>query len=108
MVEKVLRAAELVPPGRVASYGDLGAVVGIGPRFVGRVLSHWGSDVPWWRVTSAAGEYPPELRERAFAHWREEGIVVKPNGRGCRIADFRCDLDALAEAWERAVEHLAE
>jgi methylated-DNA-protein-cysteine methyltransferase related protein len=33
--ELVLRAVELVPPGRVVSYGDLGHVVGTGPRRVG-------------------------------------------------------------------------
>ncbi len=40
--ELVLRAVELVPRGRVVSYGDLGHVVGIGPRRVGSVMSRYG------------------------------------------------------------------
>ena len=34
LVERVLRAVELVPRGRVVSYGDLAALVGTGPRQV--------------------------------------------------------------------------
>ena len=35
--ERVLRAVELVPAGRVVSYGDLAALVGTGPRGMGAV-----------------------------------------------------------------------
>lgn len=96
MVERVLRTIESIPPGRVAAYGQIGQIAGIGPRAVGRIVSQWGADVPWWRVTSAAGDPPTHLRERAFAHWLGEGIEVKPNGRGCRMALCNADLDALA------------
>ena len=69
MVERVLRAVELVPAGRVVSYGDLAALVGTGPRQVGSVMRHYGSNVAWWRVTNASGEHVPHLREAAFARW---------------------------------------
>jgi methylated-DNA-protein-cysteine methyltransferase-like protein len=102
-VERVLRAVEQVPAGRVVSYGDLAGLVGTGPRHVGAIMREHGSGVAWWRVTSSSGDLPRHLRERARAHWAEEGIAWKPNGLGCRIADHRCDLVQLADEWERAV-----
>lgn len=105
-VERVLRVVEAIPPGRVAAYGEVGAIVGVGPRLVGRIMRTWGSGVPWWRVTNAAGDHP--LLTRALPHWESEGITVKPNGRGCRMADFGADLEALAAATERACADLEE
>lgn len=92
-VERVLRVVEAIPAGRVAAYGEVGAIVGVGPRLVGRILREWGSSVPWWRVTNASGDHP--LLARALPHWQAEGITVKPNGRGCRIRDFGADLEQL-------------
>lgn len=107
--ELVLRAVELVPRGRVVSYGDLGRVVGIGPRRVGSVMSRHGAGVPWWRVTNAAGGFPPDLLHEAVPHWLEEGIVLTPTGRACRIADHRADLVELERRWRRvAADLLAE
>lgn len=106
--ELVLRAVELVPPGRVVSYGDLGHVVGIGPRRVGSVLSRFGDGLAWWRVTNAAGSFPPDLLDAAVPHWREEGIALAPSGRGCRIAEHRADLDELERRWRAAAADLLE
>jgi methylated-DNA-protein-cysteine methyltransferase-like protein len=107
--ELVLRAVELVPWGHVVSYGDLGHVVGIGPRRVGSVLSRHGGGVAWWRVTNAAGDFPPDLLVQAVPHWREEGIALRPTGRGCRIADHRADLVELERRWRvAAADVLAE
>lgn len=108
VVERVLRLVELIPAGRVVSYGDIGRIVGIGPRQVGAVMSEWGSDVPWWRVTSHAGDFGGDLLRRARPHWKREGIVVKPNGLGCRIADHRADLAALELDWRAAIADLPE
>ena len=95
-VERVLRVVEAIPEGRVAAYGEVGAIVGVGPRLVGRIMRIWGSGVPWWRVTNAAGDH--SLLARALPHWEAEGIAVKPNGRGCRMAEFGADLDLLRAA----------
>lgn len=107
VVERVLRAVEQVPRGRLVSYGDLAALVGVGPRQVGSVMRHWGGTVAWWRVTNADGDLPVHLREEARALWAEEGILVKRNGRGARMADHRADLARLAVDWERACADLA-
>lgn len=106
VVERVMRAVEQVPRGRVVSYGDVAALVGVGPRYVGSVMKAYGGNVAWWRVTNAAGDLPAPLRERARQQWAEEGILMKPNGLGCRIADYRADLAALAAAYDRAVTDL--
>ncbi|PVG81330.1 cysteine methyltransferase [Nocardioides gansuensis] len=106
VAELVLRAAEQVPRGRVASYGDVAGLVGTGPRHVGAIMSRLGSDVPWWRITNSYGDLPAHLRDEARPRWADEGITWKPNGLGCRIADFRCDLVQLADDWERATAGL--
>lgn len=108
LVEKVLRAVEQVPRGRVVSYGDLAALVGTGPRQIGWVMRVWGANVTWWRVTNAAGEFPEQLRGEAFEHWAAEGILPKANGRGCAITRYRADLDQLAADWQWAVADLPD
>ncbi len=102
LVERVLIAVEQVPAGRVVSYGDIGALVGAGPRQVGAVMAAWGGTVAWWRVTNAAGELPAHLHAEAARHWAREGITWKSNRRGCRIAAHRADLGAWADACVRA------
>jgi methylated-DNA-protein-cysteine methyltransferase-like protein len=49
-----------VPPGKVATYGQIARVAGIGrqPRVVGYALHALpeGNDVPWHRIINAKGE----------------------------------------------------
>lgn len=97
-IERVLRTVESIPPGRVAAYGRIGAICGIGPRLVGRIMAAWGSGVPWWRVTDSSGDLPGPLLARAREHWDAEGIALKPSGRGCSMADAAADLTVLREA----------
>ena len=105
-VERVLRVVEAIPPGRVAAYGEVGAIVGVGPRLVGQIMGTWGSSTPWWRVTNASGDHP--LLARALPHWREEGITVKPNGLGCRMKDYGADLEQLRADAAPALAELEE
>lgn len=105
-VERVLRVVEAIPAGQVAAYGEVGSLVGIGPRLVGRIMRTWGSGVPWWRVTNSYGDHP--LLARALPYWEQEGIVVKPNGRGCRMAEFGADLEELRTAAAAALAELED
>ena len=100
IVEQVLAAVELVPPGRVVSYGDLAELVGIDPRQVGQIMARCGGDVPWWRVCNSYGDPPAGLRAEVLDRWLDEGITIKSNGLGCRIVNYRADLVALAEQWD--------
>lgn len=82
-VEAVLGAVEQIPPGQVASYGDLAEYVGIGgPRLVGRVMSSQGAGVPWWRVVRADGRPARGLESVALQRLVAEGVVVR---RGDRV-----------------------
>lgn len=103
LFDDVLRAVECVPPGRLVSYGDIAALVGTGPRQVGRVMAQAGGGAAWWRVTNARGELPVHLREEASRQWRAEGIPVRPSG-GARIDLARADLRELADAYDRSGE----
>lgn len=101
--ERILRVVECVPAGQVATYGDVGAVVGESPRLVGRVLATWGSNVPWWRICNARGEIPGHL-EQAYSHWQDEDTPLRADGRVALNA-ARIGADALAHL---AAPRLAE
>ncbi len=106
LVDRVLLAVEQVPPGTVTSYGDIARVVGTGPRQVGAVLSRYGTDVPWWRVTGHDGTMASGLVGRARERWAQEGIPVNASRTGCRIAACRADQVALMHAYTGALEAL--
>jgi alkylated DNA nucleotide flippase Atl1 len=81
-VEAVLSLVELVPRGRVTTYGAIADAVGHqGPRSVGRVMSTYGGSVPWWRVVRADGSLPPSHDEEGRAHYLEEGTPFRTPGR---------------------------
>lgn len=79
--ERVLDVAELIPPGRVMTYGDVAEWLGEGgPRQVGRVMALYGSAVPWWRVVRSDGVLLPEHELRALDHYREESTPLREAG----------------------------
>ncbi|GIV63241.1 MAG: methyltransferase [Bellilinea sp.] len=57
--QRIYDLVRQIPPGRVASYGQIARMVGggIGPRQVGYALAALksGTDVPWQRVINAKG-----------------------------------------------------
>lgn len=77
-VEAVLSAVETIPPGRVASYGDLAELVGRGgPRQVGQVMSLHGGEVTWWRVVRSDGR-PARCHEgQALELLRDENTPIR-------------------------------
>ncbi|MFG2644420.1 MGMT family protein [Streptomyces sp. NPDC048370] len=80
--ERVLEVAELIPPGRVMTYGDVAEWLGEGgPRQVGRVMALYGGAVPWWRVVRADGALLPGHELRALGHYRDEGTPLREAGR---------------------------
>lgn len=44
-----------IPPGTVATYGDIAAVLAVGPRQVGRAMGMLDEGIPWHRVVHADG-----------------------------------------------------
>ncbi|MEB3963422.1 MGMT family protein [Streptomyces kunmingensis] len=80
--ERVLEVAELIPAGRVMTYGDVAEWLEQGgPRQVGRVMALYGGAVPWWRVVRADGALLPGHEQRALGHYREESTPLRDASR---------------------------
>jgi len=48
-----------IPPGAVATYGDIARVLGVGPRQVGQAMRMLDDGIPWHRVVHADGTPAP-------------------------------------------------
>lgn len=97
--ERVLEVAELIPPGRVMTYGDVAEWLEEGgPRQVGRVMSHYGGAVPWWRVVRADGVLLPGHEPEALGHYRVEGTPLREAGR--TVGDGLPRLDMRRARWD--------
>ncbi len=76
-VTDVLEVVASIPPGRVMTYGDVAAAIGSrAARAVGTVMSHYGSDSPWWRVVRANGHPPIGHESSALTHYRAEATAL--------------------------------
>jgi methylated-DNA-protein-cysteine methyltransferase-like protein len=87
--ERIYAVVERIPEGRVATYGQVAALAGLGraARQVGYALHSLpdGSDLPWHRVINSRGEVSP----RAMPGWdgyqrhllEEEGVELDERGR---------------------------
>jgi alkylated DNA nucleotide flippase Atl1 len=81
--ERVLDVTELIPGGRVMTYGDVAewlrgeGVESGGPRQVGRVMALYGAAVPWWRVVRSDGVLLPGHELAALTRYREEGTPLR-------------------------------
>jgi methylated-DNA-protein-cysteine methyltransferase-like protein len=101
--ERVRRVVREIPPGRVASYGQVAREAGLGrrARFVGRVMARLpaGSGVPWYRVLRAGGELAfaegTEDYRRQRALLEAEGVEF--SGRKVHLGRYgwRASLDEL-------------
>jgi methylated-DNA-protein-cysteine methyltransferase related protein len=76
-VERVRSLVAAIPPGRVATYGDIAAFAGLSsPRTVGWIMRTDSSDLPWHRVITASGRPAPHLRTRQLELLRAEGVLA--------------------------------
>jgi methylated-DNA-protein-cysteine methyltransferase-like protein len=86
---RILAVVRRIPRGRVATYGQVARLAGIGPhpRLVGYALAALpsGSDVPWHRVVNAQGRVSPRAQPGADALQRalleREGLALDARGR---------------------------
>lgn len=75
--ERVREIIKSIPPGRVASYGDIAAMASAPtPRLVGRILSEDGHDLPWHRVIRSSGVPAEGLARRQLELLRAEGVLA--------------------------------
>jgi methylated-DNA-protein-cysteine methyltransferase related protein len=84
--ESVYSIVRMIPRGRVATYGQIAAILGRGtPRMVGYAMAaiQDGSDVPWHRVINSTGRtsLTGEGAEVQTALLEREGVVFGEDGR---------------------------
>ncbi len=97
-VEAVLSIVADIPPGHVATYGQIAAALGSrDARVVGGVMARYGSDVPWWRVVRASGRPPAGHERAALAHYLREGtplsgLTSEAASREDAVGRYRIDL----------------
>ncbi|HYR89029.1 MAG TPA: MGMT family protein [Terriglobia bacterium] len=78
----IYRIVRKIPRGSVLSYGEIGRIVGTGPRQVAAAMRNCPAGLPWHRVVGAGGkirtpgEYAWIQRERLMA----EGIRFRGMG----------------------------
>ncbi|MFI1395138.1 MGMT family protein [Streptomyces sp. NPDC020681] len=91
--ERVLEVAELIPRGRVMTYGDVAEWLDEGgPRQVGRVMALYGGAVPWWRVVRSDGMLLPGHELHALAQYRAESTPLRPAPRSAEGHLPRLDM----------------
>ena len=88
LIYEVLSVVEEIPPGKVATYGQIARLIGRekNSRLVGKILSearHYG-EYPCHRVVNHAGRTVPGWTEQ-MELLRSEGVQLKKNG----CADLR-------------------
>jgi methylated-DNA-protein-cysteine methyltransferase-like protein len=93
-VQRVLSVVEVIPRGQVMSYGDIAALLDLGPREVARVMANQGDEVAWWRVLRSDGTCAPHLAPRQLELLRAEGVAMKSRER-VDMAAARADRAAL-------------
>jgi methylated-DNA-protein-cysteine methyltransferase-like protein len=82
--ESVWQVVAAIPPGRVATYGQVATLAGMPnqSRLVGRILSRLpaGSRLPWHRVIASGGRITSPSAPRQRELLEKEGVVLI-NGR---------------------------
>ena len=90
---KIYSVVRRIPRGSVLSYGDVGRIVGTGPRQVAAAMRDCPAGLPWHRVVGAggkirtAGETAWVQRERLMA----EGIRFRGSQFSFRRYQWRID-----------------
>ncbi|MFJ6001186.1 MGMT family protein [Arthrobacter sp. NPDC092385] len=103
-VDAVLAVTDMIPAGRVLTYGDIAELLECGgPRQVGRALSRSTRDVPWWRVLRSGGHPPRGLAVRARAHYDDEGTALTLPPGPADPEEYRVDLRR-ARWWPSEIE----
>lgn len=99
--QRIWQVISQIPPGRVATYGDIARQAGLGrgARRVGAALRGLPGDtaIPWHRVINAGGAISlpagGDGQRRQMARLRAEGVAVSDSGR-ISLARYRWDPGA--------------
>lgn len=108
LYQRIWQTVRLIPPGKVASYGQIADLAGLPgrARLVGKALGMAGDEwnLPWYRVLRSSGmiAFPPGsvTANEQRAQLLREGIVVKNNRVRLKDVQWRPDLAELLFALE--------
>lgn len=76
-IEQVRALIASIPPGRLATYGDIACAAGLSsPRIVAWIMRTDSHDLPWHRVITASGRPAPHLADEQLARLRAEGVIA--------------------------------
>jgi len=76
-VETVRALVASIPPGKVATYGDIADAAGLSSaRIVGWIMRTDSSDLSWHRVIGASGRPAAHLATRQLERLRAEGVLA--------------------------------
>lgn len=89
---RVWRLVRRIPPGRVATYGQIAALLGRprAARAVGQAMRECPPDIPWHRVVNGAGGISPRARMSGMLTQRLRLIGEGVPLRGGRVPLARC------------------
>ena len=77
-IERVRALVASIPPGRVATYGDIACAAGLSsPRIVAWIMRTDSHDLPWHRVITASGRPAPHLADEQLARLRAESVIAR-------------------------------
>ncbi|MCB1597725.1 MAG: methylated-DNA--[protein]-cysteine S-methyltransferase [Gammaproteobacteria bacterium] len=102
-MQAIWRIIAAIPPGRVASYGQIAALAGLprGARQTARALRHAPAELglPWHRVIAVNGRIAIPVSSRGYrtqiSRLRAEGIVVDAGRVNMRVYRWAPRLDEL-------------
>ena len=76
-VERVRALVAAIPPGKVATYGDIASAAALSsPRIVGWIMRTDSADLPWHRVIRSTGRPAAHLLTRQLEMLRAEGVFA--------------------------------
>jgi methylated-DNA-protein-cysteine methyltransferase-like protein len=78
LVTRVLACVQLIPQGRVMSYGDVAEFVGTrASRNVGRIMATEGGGPHWYRVLRSDGTCAEHIRDEQLRLLAAEGVPIR-------------------------------
>lgn len=91
-VERVRALVAEIPPGRVATYGDIACAAELSsPRIVAWIMRTDSHDLPWHRVITASGRPAAHLAHEQLELLRAEGVPAR---------DGRVPLDSVRHHYQ--------
>ena len=99
--KKIFSAIRSIPPGKVASYGQIATIAGLtrGHRLVAKALHNSPKDLPWYRVIRADGHCGMAKDSEGFIKQmsllKSDGVMNKKGRIDMKRYQWKTDMDTL-------------